>query len=70
MTWVTLRAVSLSFELPPTKSGMAIGIGWMLPCVTSMLTTALAERGCKPKAAPVAAPAAAPASSARRVIPS
>ena len=40
ITWVTLRATSLSAGVPPTKSGSAIGIGWMLPWVTSMLTTA------------------------------
>ena len=44
MTWVTLRATSPSAELPPTKSGSAIGIGWTLPWVTSMLTTAPAVR--------------------------
>jgi len=44
----TLRATSVSFGLPPTKYGIAIGIGWMLPFVTSMLTCAPAVRDCNP----------------------
>ena len=66
ITCVTLRPTSPSPDDSPTKSGSAIGIGWMLPVVTSMLTAAPAARGSNP----VAAVAAPPASNVRRVIQS
>ena len=39
---VTLLATSTSAGPPPTKSGSAIGIGWILPCVMSSRSTAAA----------------------------
>ena len=51
-------------RLPPTKSGSAIGIGWTLPWVTSMLTTA---RGRSETGQRARGDAAAPASSVRRL---
>src|SRR5207247_6282354 len=57
---VTLRATSLSPPVPPEKSGNAIGIGLMLPCVTSSRVCAPACHGCQTDAAE------APASSMRR----
>src|SRR6266550_4553773 len=58
---LTLRAPSASPGVPPTKSGSAIGIGWMLPCVISRRTTAAAGRGISP-----ASVAPAPNASRRR----
>ena len=43
-TWKS-RAPIWSIEPSPTKSGMAIGIGWMLPWVMLSSTTARAGRG-------------------------
>ena len=43
MTCVIARAASASPGAPPTKSGIAIGIGATLPCVTSRRVCASAE---------------------------
>ena len=43
MTWLMPRATSASPGVPPTKSGIAIGSGATLPCVTSRRS--LRERG-------------------------
>src|SRR5262245_38313473 len=64
MIWVMLRGVSPSAPLPARKSGIAIGMGWTLPWVTSSLTTACARRGARP----TTAPAAAPVSNRRRLV--
>src|SRR6185437_9300835 len=62
MTPVMLCATSVSVAEPATKSGIAIGIGWTLPCVMSRRTTAPAGRAAKA----ASAPAPAPISSRRR----
>src|ERR1043165_3061753 len=55
------RAASASPGVPPTKSGIAIGTGWTLPCVTSRRSCARADIEAN---APTEA--AAPSASARR----
>src|SRR4051794_8946970 len=61
MTCVTPRAASVSPGVPPMKSGMAIGTGWTLPCVTS-------SRSCADAlvASNALAEVAAPSASTRR----
>src|SRR5215510_4205076 len=65
MIWLTLRPSAGSRVATPTKSGIAIGIGWMLPWVTSSLSAAPVRRGQSPASAP-AAVAVAPSMISRR----
>src|SRR5215510_14305164 len=65
MIWVTPRAIAGSGSAPPTKSGSAIGIGWMLPSVIVILGAAR-TRAHMPAAAAATDRPVAPASKRRR----
>src|SRR5215470_841076 len=65
MIWVTPRAMAGSGSAPPTKSGSAIGIGWMLPSVMVILGAAR-TRAHIPAAAAAKDRPVAPASRRRR----
>src|SRR6516164_7615483 len=64
MISLMFRPMAGSVVATATNSGTAIGIGWMVPCVTSSLRTAAARREKSPMSAPAAAPA--PSTTARR----